>query len=243
MLGDCKNEKTLRLNLEKWRSLGDRVLVHTINDKYDRTSLLFRQNANDVLRQWDVLSTSLVDLKKCRKRLREAREERLYTWETVRVDTGLWFELGLVLNVPPQNILGTHSHDVWFPNLAGQKTGQKTNTYALADAILSGRGKSGGRSHWPVTEKHSYNRVETPNYILQRTMEGQHNEILVICKPNINTYSGFLPTEEITVKNIIVARKKITGHGFFSLQDDAELKRRVNVLRKLNPGAKVIDLS
>jgi hypothetical protein len=246
MPGGSKTERELLKKLERWRDIGtNRKLIHTVNNKYLKKSKLVEINAEHVFNSWDVISCSLVDIKKMRKHARDNHE--LASYEHEDIETGLWFELGFVLDVPPQNILGTHSRDVWFPNHAGMgarwdagKNGPRT--WALVDAILSGRGLPGGEHAWPAKTGHSYNRIRTPDDILHHSDMSKHNEILVIGKSDINIYSGFKPTGKIKVSAIIVAAQYRTGHALFSRALDDERLRNLNKLRRVNPTLPVIEV-
>ncbi|SFU11852.1 hypothetical protein SAMN05192562_105178 [Kosakonia arachidis] len=238
MLGECKNEKSLHAKLSEWRNLKDtQVLIHTINPAYENSSPLFLKDACSVFRQWDVLSSSLIDLDKI-KHVRD-KMENLRSWEELRRDTGIFFEIGFVLDFAPQNILGTFAEDVWFPNHAGINN---RNTYALTDAILSGKGKPGGRHAWPGENGHSYNEINSPKYILNRSDLQRHNEILVVCKPFINIYPGLPPTEPLKIKKIIYAPKRVTGHPLFRSMERKAKKRVINKLAALNPGVPMTEI-
>lgn len=232
MLGDCKNAEELHHNLGAWRSLKkSQVLIHTINPGFKDKTELMRKNAELVFSEWDVLSTSLVDIDKIEK-FNKNQIKNINATERFSRDTNLFFEIGLILDVPAQNILGTHSQDVWFPNHAGNKY---NNTYSLADAIISGKGKQGGRSRWPCTTGHSYNNIKTPKYILDHTSWTAHNEILVICRPFINIYPGFPPTDKIKVKGIIVAPRNVSGHSMHQERKDRSYNEAIATLKRLNP--------
>jgi hypothetical protein len=241
MLGGCKNENKLKAKLLKWQNLKDgQVLVHTINPKYEGSSPLFSKNASSVFSQWDVLSSSFIDLNKI-KRFRGKQEnyEKLRGWEEISRSTGLFFEIGFILDFAPQNILGTFDEDVWFPNHAGIKN---RNSYALTDAIISGQGKRGGRHAWPSERGESYNKIHSPEYLLKYSGGYEHNEVLVICKPFINVYPGLPPTKPLKVKGILYAQKTVTGHGLFRDMDRKAKNRRINILKNLNPGVPVIEI-
>lgn len=244
MLGECKNEKSLHAKLSKWRNLKDsQVLIHTINPAYVNRSPLFLKDACSVFRQWDVLSSSLIDLDKV-KRFRDKngkndKIEKLRAWEELRRDNGLFFEIGFILDFAPQNILGTFAEDVWFPNHAGVNN---RNTYALTDAIFSGNGKPGGRHAWPGENGHSYNKINSPKYILNRSDLHRHNEILVVCKPFINIYPGLPPTKPLKIKGIIYAPERVTGHPLFRGMERKGKYRVINKLAALNPGIPIIEI-
>ncbi|EBD4391471.1 hypothetical protein CU788_19765 [Salmonella enterica] len=235
MLGECKNQKKLHATLEKWRNLGEgKILVHTLSEEYLRSSKLAEKKAEEVFSSWDVISCSLINVDKLSKK---ADDLDLRPWEHTRLNTGLFFEIGLILSVPPQNILGTHAHDVWFPNHAGTKNG---HTSALTDAIFSGKGKRGGEKFWPAAKGHSYNRILTPKEILSRSDSSQHNEILVIGRKGVNIYPGYSVTGRVRVTGIICASKSRTGHGLFSSLQDRENKVKIEKLKNVNGKLDVI---
>lgn len=233
MLGDCKNEHALRVNLEQWRNLAndnDKKIIHTVRTESFYSSELSKKPAEEAFKNWDVISCSLISVRKAIKAARD-EDHDLRSWESVEINTGLFFDIGLILSVPPQNILGTHTNDVWFPNHAGQNTG---NTAALADAIFSGKGKPAGKHAWPANAGHTYNHIRSPQDVLSRTSMNRHNEILVIGKDNINIYPGYPTTTNIRVTGLIFAQKSRTGHGLFARGQHDELQKIFRTLKKLN---------
>jgi hypothetical protein len=137
------------------------------------------------------------------------------------------------LDVAPQNIVGTHGKDVWFPNHAGvNKDGDVVNSYALADAIFNGTTKKGGRL------KGGFNQLMSPKKLLKESAS-HHNETLIVGKKDLNMHSDMKPTQAITVREILVARQTRFGGGVFDRAADAQAKKTVAKLRALNPGIPV----
>ncbi|MHA0273246.1 hypothetical protein [Enterobacter ludwigii] len=228
MLGGCKSEAKLKSKLKSWSHLKNNcVLAHTIRGDYLNSSELLNRNAEDVFSTWDVISASYVNLNKI------IPLERSIV-APLRRATGFFGELTFVLDVHPQNILGTHAHDVWFPNHAGIET---KNTYALVDSILSGKGKEHKLAvkNWPMQSGKNYNHIMKPDELLQKTKYGSYNEVLLIGRPNVNIYPGFKPTKKIKVKEIIYISKKGSTYDL----DIIKLNELFSRLRGLNPQASV----
>jgi len=192
--------------LKEWspEKLGaSRALVHTLRYKYlmgvgtDLSPLLSRP-AEEVFKTWDVISASLVDLGRMQGASADSDAE-----------TMAFGELALVLDVPIQNILGTHAYDVSFPNHIGTQPGrngstQVTNSYALVDAIYSGVTKSPGKK-----VAGGFNQLCTPMELLGRTARvmSNHNEVLLVGRPHINIYQGLGVTSPIKVREVWVLSK------------------------------------
>lgn len=227
MPGGFKNEERLRRTLDKWSRLKRSYrLVHSMSYNYRNGSPLLENRAEDIFKTWDVISTSLVDIDKISNKWKDCG------WgERSRV-SGIYFELAFVLEVQPQNILGTHAHDVWFPNHAGCNRG---NSWALADAIFSGRGKPGGEKKWPSVKGHGYNKIISPEKLLRESRAYHHNEILIIGKPNIRLYAGLPATCAPKVKEIIFVPQRC-GNG---VSDYNSCKKPFHdQVRRVNPGVK-----
>lgn len=238
MLGGFKNEKELQNTLSKWNNLSpNQHLIHTLNHKGFFNSNLSTSRVDDVFKTWDVISTSFVDLNTI-----SSSSEKLAGWDKKNRNTGLWFEVGLILAVPAQNILGTHSRDVWFPNHAGVTNGRTKNSYALSDAIFSGKGKNGGQHAWPSASGQNYNTIKSPDEILKATNTKYHNEILVIGKGNIMTYPGFPATRPVRLIGIIIAKKQLNGHGLFQRMGQAKNNDLASRILHLNPGVDVYEI-
>ncbi|MGB7801752.1 hypothetical protein [Buttiauxella sp.] len=219
--------------LKKWdtRNKKKQLIIHTVSPENGVTPLLTRP-AGDVFRTWDIISSSLIDLDQVRRGFR-------LSGFTVISQSGLFFEAGFILEVPVQNIMGTFSGDVWFPNHAGVNNGQVVNRFALADDIFAGRSKKK-----EIIAPGGYNQIQPPDNILKKTNYQWHNEILLIGRPNINTYQGLPPTSNIKIKGIFVAPKLIDGADRERhIQANKKLYQLVEKMKRCNPGVKVMDLS
>ncbi|MRT15280.1 hypothetical protein GJV07_23925 [Enterobacteriaceae bacterium RIT711] len=223
-----QSELDLCIKLEQWRNIGNTnmLLVHCIRLDYVWSSTqLTKFKAENVFRTWDVISTSLIN-----SRVVDSHTE-------LRKHTGMFSKLGLVLDVPPQNILGTHCRDVFFPSHIGTENREKKkNSWKLADAIFSGVGKKGGKKNWPINEGKSYNVIESPFDILSKANFKSYNEILVIGKPGVSLYPGYPPTQEVKVTGIIVDKNNTRSGGLHSYY----LNEGIRDLSRLNPGLRVI---
>lgn len=181
--------------LNQWanRDENDLVLVHALRH-FTGTQPLLINNANDVFKTWDVISTSLISIREVKRQYKTSLRSRL------RPMIG---EVAFILDVPPQNIIGTFCSDGWFPNHAGREgnspTGRVINSYALFDSIRSGITQKG-----KVT-KGGCNQVYDPKTLLGKTPDNYHNECLIVGRGGVNTYSGFPVTVDLRVKGIIYA--------------------------------------
>lgn len=134
--------------------------------------------------------------------------------------------------------MGTFSGDVWFPNHAGVSNGMVYNRFALADNIFAGRSKKK-----EIIAPGGYNQIQPPQKILKNTNYQWHNEILLIGRPDINTYQGLPPTREIKIAGIFVAPKTIRPTRQATLEINERLYKLVERMKKCNPGVPVIDIS
>lgn len=207
---DKKVERTLR----QWERLAERkrFLVHGVSlDKFENGPLS-KYPAEEVFKGWDVFSTSLIDLKRiARNRHRD---------QTKGGDryTQLFGEVGLLLEVPAQNILGAFPQDVLFP------THFRSKGFAFADAIFNGTSKVG----W-IKMVDRYNKVLSPDEVAGKTL--LHNEVLVVGKLNVKMY--FPLTQAIKVVGILYAPRCVGG-GL--RQMSFERMVLLSRLRQLNPG-------
>lgn len=127
----------------------------------------------------------------------------------------MYANVALILQVPPENILGTFPEDVLFPIHASAKN------YEFANAIL------GDRSAAHPLHGGAYTKIESPRTIMEKTGMGlgKYNEILIVTRPNVRVH--FSETKKVEVKGIIYT----PGRFGFS-PEDAEILQR---LRELNP--------
>lgn len=153
-----------------------KFVVHTIRD-FEIQSPLLVHNAENLLSTWDVISTSLI-------------KSGSYTKTQ-------WADVGLILAVPPQNIISCFQRDVSFQNHVGNKPGMPKNTYALAECYFRGQAKGGH-----LVEGGTYAVIHTPDDILRNSVSGKHNEILVVGRPNIRIYEGYSATQRVQVCGI-----------------------------------------
>ncbi|WP_145577927.1 hypothetical protein [Yersinia mollaretii] len=122
------------------------------------------------------------------------------------------FPTHLVLDVPYQNILGTHFADVCFPTHAGKSsllcnffgnlwenkaTGKLKRPYSLVDKINKGKQTNG------LYLETSFRILENFNEFIEEMNPNIHNEILIVCKPNILLVEDVPSTDEIKLKGIV----------------------------------------
>jgi hypothetical protein len=224
-------DSKIEVALSQWGTLTSQgfELVHTFSHANFIKSELSKKSAEEVFKQWDVISTSLISLNSIV--FQRQRSNHAIDQNTGPLKTHAFYDLMLVLDVPPQNILGTHDKDVWFPNHVGSDRKQGNSDflrkgYQLADRIFSGIDKR-GRCMAPK----GYNVIKKPQEIWNKT-GNRHNEILVIGKEGVSMH--FTPTKIIKIKEIIYAPKK-----YFSGGDHDVYKFNneycVRMLKNLNP--------
>lgn len=153
-----------------------KFIVHTIRDFQEESPLLTRE-AESLFSEWDVISTSLI--------------------KSGEYNKTQWADVGLILAVPPQNIISTFQRDVGFKNHAGVQSGRVVNSYALADSYFRGEAKGGHK-----IPGGTYAVLDTPENILRTTPCGQHNEILIVGKSGVRIYEDFPATQKIRVCGI-----------------------------------------
>jgi len=110
------------------------------------------------------------------------------------------------------------------------------SSWALADAVFSGKGKRGGEKLWPEKKGYSYNKIMSPTELMAKSNKRYHNEILLIGKPNIRTYPGIPATTRLKVKEIVYVSKE-KGNGVSNF--DTAKYTYVEQLKKVNPGVRV----
>ncbi|MEA5206366.1 hypothetical protein [Enterobacter mori] len=196
------NEILERWDFDELSQFG--FLFHGVRDP---NSVLFTSKAADVFSSWDIFSTSYIDVR--------------YFLKSI-------CPIGLILQVPKQNILGTHPNDVWFPTHLGTARDKKiyrTNaerTGSLTHALTTGVNLR-GRLVNQLSEK--YRRLMTPQQLseMQWAMQAPYNEVLVVGRPGVNVYAGLQATRAIRVIGVF------SGSNVTSLDD-------FNRLCRANPG-------
>lgn len=200
------------------------VLVHTIRSSVIGNTELLLKSAEEVMSKWDVISTSLTEIN-------NLNNKRLQ-----------WANIGLVLAVPPQNIIGTFPEDISFPNHAGNMPGQRRNSYELADSYFNGISKYHNKPEvrarlGKIMPNQTYAELETPENIIMRSTGAKHNEIIVVGKENVNIFSGQEPTKNIKVCGIY---HYFNGGGRNAKKEFDEDNKLLRKLEKLNPDIPLI---
>lgn len=192
-----------------WENITKRGLwlVHAVTLEKFHFGDLSRMKAEDALRRWDVFSTSLITLKgsPC-----SGYSEKSKPGWGVQLAGGV----GLLLEVPPQNILGAFRKDVWFPTHAN------TTSYELASRMFSGQGKCGYKL------KGGYRQIATPEALVNSG--DPYNEVLVVGRTGANAH--FTHTGEVKVAGIVYSEHSKMGSDCW--YSDWMLISR---LRRLNP--------
>ncbi|MBF8731444.1 hypothetical protein IRZ59_13480 [Pseudomonas guariconensis] len=169
--------------LGEWANLSAKglCLVHAIRTDHGLSSELTRRPAEEVFQRWDVFSTSLIVCPSGKA-------------GNQRTPLGTFAAIGLILEVPPENILGTFRGDVYFPT---HETGEKNK---FARSVLSGRSaykdKPLGRR---VYIKGGYNRIETPEWVASKIYI--YSEVLVVGRPGFKLH--YAMTKPIKVVGIL----------------------------------------
>ncbi|WP_346763430.1 RHS repeat domain-containing protein [Escherichia sp. E1130] len=216
----------------------------SINSDYITTHMVrgndsdfYQKSAEAVLASRDIFSASLINTKDVKK----THEGRGYRY------TGAYAQSGFIIELPPQNIIATHEHDISFPTHIGKqgRSGEVSSTYKLADVItrppIAGYSFTGK----PLPRISSYINMLSPDELLDRKNEAEkllpdrtlyRNEILAIGKSNVNVHEGFPPTEGVKVKGILVASDYADG------RITNEVHAKVKRLQKANPDLPVYTL-
>jgi hypothetical protein len=179
-----------------------------------------------LFKTWDVISASLFDVSAV-----------TVLDELLPRKTLAFGELGLVLDVPIQNILGTHHRDLAFPNHIGTeedasaKGGRRvTNPSALTGAIFSGV-----NLYKKVVMPGGFNQIRTPEDLLVNTFK--YNEVLLVGREGINIYPGLPATRQIRVSEVCIFRKNMADsraskQRYSDLMMLAEKLRSVNKIKR-----------
>jgi hypothetical protein len=224
--------------LANWQNLQSTVpgacLVHSLRKIHQVCgTVLFNQPAQSVFSQWDLISTSLVNLFDI-KPFTEASATGAYTERK----NGCIGEIGLILDVPAQNIYGTHSADVYVDNDAGVDHSADANTHKrhkntdqLADHLKV------GINHTKQKIAGEFSRFVTPTQLLNETKN--YNEVLVIGRDAININFGEKQTGAVKVKGILSARTKKFTDPDKEQRAQREHMEAIEKLQAANPGLKV----
>ncbi|WP_337157515.1 hypothetical protein [Pseudomonas putida] len=217
-------DEKIERDLTEWEHISryGMCLVHALAE-HALQGELFKKRAQDVLRGWDVISTSLVT------RSRIVRQAQVHatdnrSFRPVEHCNYMYANVGLILKVPPQNILGTHEYDVFFPTHAPAKH------YEFASRVLARRTASG-----KFFKEDRFTKIESPIDILNKTLDGPcvgYNEILVVTRPNVRVH--FSATQEVSVQGIVYSECASLDDKN-AVRDEFMLER----LCKLNPGLSV----
>lgn len=189
----------------------------------------YQKPAEEVLASRDIFSASLIDVKE----VKQTERGRGYRYN------GAYAQSGFMIELPPQNIIATHEHDISFPTHIGRngRSGELISPYKLADVItrppIAGYSFTGK----PYPRIASYINMLSPDELLNKKAEAEkllpdrtlyRNEILAMGKPGVSVHEGFLPTERVKVKGILVASDRADG----AIGEDVHAK--VRRLHKVN---------
>ncbi|WP_226857742.1 RHS repeat-associated core domain-containing protein, partial [Enterobacter cloacae complex sp. P31C] len=216
----------------------------SINSDYITTHMVrgddsdfYQKSAEDVLATRDIFSAALVNTKE----VKQTHGERGYRY------TGTYAESGFIVELPPQNIIATHEHDISFPTHIGRqgKAGEVNSPYKLADTIVRPPVAGYSFTGKPFPRIKSYINMLSPEELINKRPEAEkllpdrtlyRNEILVIGKPDVRVHDDYPPTERVKVRGILVASERADG------AISNETNTRVNRLQKVNPDLPVFML-
>ncbi len=203
------------------------ALVHTVQKVHQNDSPLLLNKAEDVIAGWDIISTSLTRL-----------QSSMY-------DRNQWADVGLILAVPPQNVIGTFHHDVWFLNHAGtvETKRYKKNSYALAQCYFKGISKFSRdpemkRYLKKVMPDHTYAYITDPDTLIAQSDGTTHNEVLIVGKKDVNIYENYPPTGRIKVCGLYFQHYVGQKKNIPAYRDNRELLEK---LIALNPDLPIIE--
>ncbi|MHA1053698.1 RHS repeat domain-containing protein [Enterobacter mori] len=221
---------------EKWASWekimqGDHEtikLVHTL--KTDHTeSVLLNTSINQVISEWNMISTSLVDLK---------------LWDGDRITYG---EIAFVLKGSPANLIKTSSEDIVFrnhePNEFKRLTGSELSERKPANDNTGKPKKFSQRMGIWSTEQLLATTARNRNEQMQGYGSGKkYNEVIVTGKGGYDIHQyGYLSTP-LQVSEIIVLpdpEESINWNNPASPQLTGRLKKYVNDVSRVNPDLKL----
>lgn len=166
--------------------------------------------AQDVIRGWDLISTSLVKMEKI-------NDEDHYPFG----------EYIFVLDMPPQNIIGTIARDTGVLNYIGvDRSGGidpdmigKLQADALLGQYLRGEWKHPKHEWVGCDEKLTPKHLDPAGLIQQNRIAyrdgnaSTYNEVIVVGKPFTQLRKGELATREIKVDEIIFMPFNDKGYG------------------------------
>lgn len=194
-------------NLQSWKKESLPYgcdIVHAI--LFEKSQLL-TNSAEKLFDNWDVISTSLVDLGSI---IQSAKINKNVASQYngsmgFNLGNGLYdyCKIGLVLDVPIQNILGTFDKDAWFPNNVGTDRGKVIDASLLSERIFKGEQSLQQINGKPKRENFipgGFNQIKNSAELQRHT--ACYNEVLIIGRPGINIYQGLPATRKIKVKAI-----------------------------------------
>ncbi|QJT78714.1 hypothetical protein [Kosakonia sp. MUSA4] len=197
-------------------------------------SELYNKPAEKLFDTWDVISMSLVNIGEVKNQvnnmINKNKNTKGHSWELLGNGLYKFCSIGLVLDVPEQNILGTFDDDAWFPNRFDDRYGKGlARTSKLSSYIFSGEQFIEDTQKTGFIEG-GFNQIK-PAYELSRDIY-KYNEVLAIGKPGINIYTGFPATRSIKVTAIYVGYEKMDFYDgkLQAVGSEADIIKR-NLLR------------
>ncbi|MBR7653217.1 hypothetical protein KCX83_12880 [Brucella oryzae] len=202
-------------------------LAHMIRDE---KSLAYHSNFESLISNWDIISCSLLNFNSIK-------------------EGSLFGSVGFLLSVPPQNIIGAHSDDLWFPNHIGSNykkfplgADRAFRAGLLAQSLLTNVNLQGPLEQIKRYRNVKMTRVLPPLELLQKNMKySKHNEVLVVGRRNINIYNDKPSTSNIIVRAIIISPIQQEIYKFTNLNYYyKDIAKRALKLRDKNPSLPIL---
>jgi len=182
------------------------IVVHMVRED---DSDFYERPAEDALTARDIFSASLIDVT-------EVHGRGGYRY------TGAYAESGFIINIPPQNIIGTHDQDISFPTHIGRQgySGKAELPYKLVDEIARPPRAGYSFTGKPFPRIASYINMLSPDELRNRKAEAQQllpnpkdyrNEILAVGKDGVRVHEDSPPTEAVRVRGILIASRFADG--------------------------------
>lgn len=152
-----------------------KFIVHTVDVKGSpEVSRQLLNGHSGLLTTWDTMSVSVIS------------EQKPFTYGS----------LGVILEVPAQNVILTLPEDMMFRNNIGDV--KRAAFDLLKDRIPTNPIIRSGQLSRHIMACSTKSEVRTPNELLSKTFYA-HNEIIIAPRPNVNIHPGFPVTGMVRI--------------------------------------------
>ncbi len=200
------------------------ALIHTLRYMDSNNCPFLSAKAEDIFASWDIISSSLIRI-----------QSSFY-------DRNQWADVGFLLAVPAQNIIGTFHADAWFPNHAGNGATGRKNSYELTESYFQGISKTKNPKRLERLKKimpeQTYANMYTPDTLINKSDGLSHNEVLIVGKRDVNIYADYPPTSRIKVCAIYFEYTSGQKETIAQYHKNREL---IAKLQEMNPELPVIE--